>query len=89
MANLSAASGTPKVPPDAFADLPNLHFFYIHGTGIVKKVRIPYISVSEEQKFKRPIYGETPFGLLPGFLELVGQPKKGVIFTTEAQDGSA
>ena len=80
---------SPKVPPDAFADLPNLHFFYIHGTGLVKKVRIPFISVPDSQKFQRPIYGETPFGLLPGFLELVGQPKKGVIFTPEIQDGAA
>ena len=74
----------PKVPPDAFADLPNLHFFYIHGTGLVKKVRVPFISAPESERFQKPQYGDTPFGLLPGFLDIIWQPKKGVIFTPEA-----
>lgn len=73
----------PKVPPDAFADLPNLHFFYIHGTGLVKKMRIPFIHVPPSERFKLPTYGDTPFGLLPGFHEVVGQPKTGVIFEPE------
>ena len=73
----------PKVPPDAFADLPNLHFFYIHGTGLVKKMRIPFIHVPPAERFKLPTYGDTPFGLLPGFHEVVGQPKTGVIFEPE------
>lgn len=73
----------PKVPPDAFADLPNLHFFYIHGTGLVKKVRVPFIKAPESEKFQKPQYGDTAFGLLPGFLDIIGQPKKGVIFSQD------
>ncbi len=79
----------PKVPPDAFADLPNLHFFYIHGTGLVKKVRIPFIQVPEAERFKMPLYGDTPFGLLPGFHEIIGQPKSGVIFQPEPEPAGA
>ena len=80
---------TPKVPPDAFADLPNLHFFYIHGTGLVKKIRIPFIHVPKAERFPQPHYGDTPFGLLPGFLDIIGQPKKGVIFEPEPDSTSA
>jgi conjugal transfer pilus assembly protein TraD len=61
----------PLVPPEAFLDLPNLHFFIIGDSNGVQKVRVPYVSVPPEEGFKEPPFTDSPFGLLPGFSELI------------------
>jgi conjugal transfer pilus assembly protein TraD len=63
----------PLVSLEAIGGLSNLSGFLLHDTGLVMKLRVPFITVPKEECFVKPTFGPSQFGLLPSFESLTAE----------------